>query len=128
MSEAQKGIPKGVTINLGSAGLAYTTSEGDQVVSVKKSELDAKSEEFESVSISLKRLREENAALSERLKAAEDLINEISGDVAFFEHAAKQYIKVGREKQNIIKVGTPVRAIKRRIEAYLSKTPKKGNT
>lgn len=108
MSEAQK-----VTINLGSAGLTYNTKEGDQVVSVKKSELDAKSEEFESVSISLKRLREENAALSERLREADKVLGNL---VSFLDDTVHWVAPINRALLD---------ERKEAAKNYLSKTPKK---
>ncbi len=75
----------GFTVNLGSAGLAYTTDEGDQIISIKKKDLDAKDSKIRELEEANKRLVVENKILrQQRRKFIEKFI--AAGPIGYMHH------------------------------------------
>ena len=60
--------------------------------------------------------------LIEIIKSQSEALESINNDFGFFHHANKRYIESGKDKQDVTKVGTPIRIATEKLETCVSET------
>ena len=56
------------------------------------------------------------------IQSQSEALESINNDFGFFHHANKRYIESGKDKQDVTKVGTPIRIATEKLETCVSET------
>lgn len=56
------------------------------------------------------------------IQSQSEALDSINNDFGFFHHANKRYIESGKDKQDVTKIGTPIRIATGKLETCVSET------